>query len=87
MVPTLLPRLLLSVTTGAQKNEEADEEESGDSGQTAPQDHLHLPAAQHAPRGSHGGSRKWHELMESVSPADGGTWARGASSLEKCLSK
>lgn len=62
---------LSPVTTGAQKNQEADEEESSNSGQTAPQDDLHLPTAQHAPRGAHGGRAKWHTLMESVSPSDG----------------
>lgn len=55
-------RQISPVTTGTQKDEEADEEESDESRQAAPQDNLHLSAAEHVPRGSHGGSRKWHKL-------------------------
>lgn len=57
MVPTMLPWFLLSVATGAQKDEEGDEEEHGHGSQTSPQDHLHLhlPTAQCISCRSHGG--------------------------------
>lgn len=61
MVPAVLSWFLFSVTTRAQKDEDDNEEEHGDSGQTSPQDDLRLTAAaQHTAWGSHGRDRKGH---------------------------
>lgn len=83
MVPTVLSRLLFPVTTGAQENEEGDDEENGDSGQTSPQGDLHLSAAQQTPRGPHGRSRHWYQPRESVSPSEVATWGQRAACLEE----
>lgn len=55
-------RRLSPVTARAQKDQEGDEEESGGSCQTSPQDNLQV-SAQQAPGGSHGRSRGWCQLV------------------------
>lgn len=87
MVSTMLPRLLVSVTTGAQKDEEGDEEEHGHRSQTSPQHHLHLhlPAAQGASCRSHGGSWGDQQVGSVLHRRSHGS--RGLPSLEKWLSR
>lgn len=88
MIGTVRSRLFFSVTTGAEKDEEGDEDESDDSRQTSPQNELQLSTAKDAPRRPHSGSQEWHKLLESVSSSKVVTWGQSAvSSLEKCWSK